>query len=306
LTNRGLLLATLGAAAALVAAPVAHALLAQEPVKTTRFYEQLPAAATDGSARYFAWTQNTRAHPRRNDAFLKRGPGARVKLNTRGHGYIGGIDPPLVVYQQVYHGQSNLKLYDANNHTRANPPPGVNSSDWEWEPSISGDWLLYGRQDNETTTQWVLLRSLSSSTEVVLDQGSGFRQAGQVNGDYAVWTRCDATCDVVRHQISTVSETLLQEPATTTYQYGAAVTSTGVVYVARSGKACGSHVRIVRYFGTGDPAQGTVVASLGSGRDFGSAYARENGDGTVDVFYDRYRCAGGADIYRIRDPAPGP
>jgi hypothetical protein len=276
-------------------------------VRTTRFYEQLPAAATEGSVRYFAWTQNTRAHPRRNDAFLKRGSEPRVKLNMRGHGYIGGIDPPVVVYQKVYHGQSNLKIYDADTHTRASPPAGVNTSDWEWEPSISGDWLLYGRQDNESNTQWVLLRSLSSPTEVQLDAGSGFRQAGQVSGDYAVWTRCDATCDVVRRRISTSSDTPLQEPAATTYQYGAAVTSTGIVYVARSGKACGSNVRIVRYFGTGDPAQGTVVASLGSGRDLWSAYARKNGDGSVDVFYDRYRCSGGVgDIYRVRDPAPGP
>jgi hypothetical protein len=300
-----LVFATVGA---LVAAPVAYALLAQQPVKTTRLYEQLPAAQTASGVRYFAWTQNTVAHPRRNDAFLKRGAEVRVKLNTVGHGYLGGIDAPLVVYQQVYRGQSNIKIYDADTHARSNPPTGVNTSDWEWEPSISGDWLLYGRQDNQTDTQWVYLRSLTSTTEVELDEGLTFRQAGQVNGDYAVWTRCDGACDVVRRRISTTTVTVLPKPATTTYQYGAAVTSTGVVYVARSGRGCGSGgVKIVRYFGPSDPANGTVIAALGSGTDMWSGYARENADGSVDVFYDRYGCRSNVgDIYRVRDPAPGP
>jgi hypothetical protein len=126
-----------------------------------------------------------------------------------------------------------------------------------------------------------------------------------VNGDYAVWTRCDGACEVVRREITAAADTVLPEPATTTYQYGAAVTSTGVVYVARSGRGCGSGVRIVRYFGPSDPATGTVIASLGTGRDLWSAYARENSDGSVDVFYDRYGCRSNVgDIYRIRDQAP--
>ena len=298
----------ISAAAALVAAPVAYALLAQQPVRTSRLYEQLPAAQTASGVNYFAWTQNSVAHPRRNDALLRRGAEARVKLNAVGHGYLGGIDAPLVVYQQVYRGQSNIKIYNADTHVRSNPPDGVNTSDWEWEPSISGDWVLYGRQDNETNTQWIYLRSLSSMIEFKLDEGFTFRQAGQVNGDYAVWTRCDGSCDVVRRQISNTTDTVLPKPATTTYQYAAAVTSTGVVYLARSGRGCGSGgVKIVRYLGTGDPATGTVIAALGAGRDMSSAYARENASGSVDVFYDRYGCRSNVgDIFRVRDPAPGP
>jgi hypothetical protein len=303
--RRGLLLTTI--LVALAAAPVAYALLAQQPVKTSRFYEQAPAAAWDGNVSYFAWTQNTRAHPRRNDAFLKRGSQALVKLNTVGNGYLGGIDPPFVAYQQIASGNSNLKIYNADTHVRSNPPTGVNTSDWEWEPSISGDWLLYGRQDIETDAQWVLLRSLSSPTEIVLDEGFTFRQAGQVNGNYAVWSRCDVTCDVLRRDIGGATTITLPEPSATTYQYAAAVASTGVTYVARSGKNCDSSSTIVRYFGSGDPAEGTVVADLGADRYFDSAYVRENGDGSIDVFYDRYRCSSGVgDIYRIHDPAPGP
>ena len=160
----------------------------------------------------------------------------------------------------------------------------------------------------DDTTQYVILHSLTTPTEVILDQGRRFRHAGQVNGDFAAWTRCTkTTCNVVRRQISTVTDTVLQKPSTR-YQYGGAVTETGIVYVARSGPKCGANVKVVRYFGATDPAGGTIVADLGAnGRDFWSAYARDNDDGSVDVFYDRYLCGKTtSDIYRIHDPHPGP
>jgi hypothetical protein len=291
----------------LIAAPVAYALLSQQGVKTTRLYEQYPAAAVDGGTNYFAWSQNSRAHPNHSDAYLKRGSQPRVKLNTKGRGYLGGIDPPVVVYQQVVGDNSSLKFYNANTHARTNPPAGVNTSDWEWEPSISGDWLLFGRSSSTSSDERVILRSLTTPTEVTLDQSFSFRDPGQVNGDYAVWIRCDASCDIVRREISTVTDTVLQEPSATTYQYGAGVTSTGIVYTARSGKTCGN-AKIVRYFGVSDPAGGTVVADLPNNQDIDNGYARENADGSVDFFYNRYLCSNNsvADIYRVRDPHPGP
>jgi hypothetical protein len=302
--RRGLVIVVI--AAALVAVPAAGALLSQQGVKTTGLYEQVPAAETDGSTQYFAWSQNSRAHRAHFNAFLTRTGDSRVKLNVKGEGYVGGIDPPVVVYQQVVNGQSNLKLYNAVTQARTGPPAGVNTLDWEWEPSISGDWLIFGRQTN--TTHFVILRSLTTPTEFILDQGPRFRHAGQVNGDFAAWTRCTrTTCNVVRKQISTDTNTVLSKPSTK-YQYGGAVTSTGIVYVARSGPKCGADVKMVRYFGATDPAEGTIVADLGtSGRDFWSAYARDNVDGSVDVFYDRYLCGKStSDIYSVHDPHPGP
>jgi hypothetical protein len=302
--HRGLLI--VAAIVALVVVPTAYALLSQQGVKTTRLYEQVPAAATDGATDYFAWSQNSRAHRNRFNAYLTRTGEARVKLNSKGNGFLGGIDPPTVAYQQVVKGNSNIKLYDADLQTRSNPPASVNTGDWEWEPSISGDWLLFGRQTS--SSQFVILRSLTTATEIILDQGPRFRHAGQVNGDYAAWTRCNrTTCNVVRRQISTVSDTVLSKP-TRKLQYGAAVTGGGIVYAARSGAKCGADTKIVRYFGVGDPAGGTIVADLGvTGRDLWSAYARDNDDGSVDVFYDRYVCGKStSDIYRINDPHPGP
>jgi len=301
--RRGLFLVAV--VAALLAVPTAFAVLSQHGVKTSGRYEELPAAETDGTTQYFAWTQNSRSHRNHFDAFLTRTGDSRVKLNVKGEAFIGGIDPPTIAYQQVANGQSNLKLYNADTQMRSNPPAGVNTADWEWEPSISGDWLFFARQTS--STQFVILHSLTTPTEVILDQGPRFRHAGQVNGDFAAWTRCTkTTCNVVRRQISAVSDTVLQKPSTK-YQYGGAVTSTGIVYVARSGPKCGADVKVVRYFGATDPAGGTIVADLGpNGRDFWSAYARDNDDGSVDVFYDRYLCGKtSSDIYRLHGPHPG-
>ena len=306
--RRGLVI-TSAVLLALVASGTAYALLTQQGVKTTRLYEQLPAAAVDGSVKYFAWTQNSRADIGHSDAFLTRTGDARIKLNPSGRGFVGGIDPPMVAYQQVTRGQSNIKLYNADTHARTSPPADVNTDNWEWEPSISGDWLLFGRQNPDTKKEWVVLHSLSSATQVVLDSGVGFRHPDQVSGDFAVWTRCTPTCDVYRRQISNSTDLIMPKPRPGQSQYGAAVTSTGIVYAARGGSSkCSAATRIVRFFGASDPPTGTVVAELGSGRYLWSAYARENGDGSVDVFYDRLYCAklGAADIYRVHDPHPGP
>jgi hypothetical protein len=303
--RRGLFVVAL--LAALASAGVANALLGQHGVKTTKLFERYPAAAVDGGVNYFAWSQNSRANPNHTDALLKRGGQSVVKLNSKGFGYLGGIDPPMVVYQQVASGNSNIKLYNAATKARSDPPAGVNTADWEWEPDVSGNWLLFGRLANEVEDHTIILRSLTTSEERTLDESFSYRRPGQVNGDYVVWTRCDTTCDIVRYQISSSTTIVLTEPSATTYQYAPAVTSTGIVYTVRGGKACGK-AKIVRYFGNGDPVQGTVVADLPDNQDIGSAYARENADGSADYFYDRYLCDNNtvADIYRIRDPHPGP
>jgi len=58
--RRGLFLVAV--VAALLAVPAAFAVLNQHGVKTSGRYEELPAAETDGTTQYFAWTQNSRSH----------------------------------------------------------------------------------------------------------------------------------------------------------------------------------------------------------------------------------------------------
>lgn len=172
--RRGLFI--VAAVAALVVVPAAFALLSQHGVKATGLYEQLPAAETDGTTQYFAWTQNSRSHRNHFDAFLTRTGDPRVKLNATGEGFIGGIDPPNVVYQQVRNGRSNLKLYNADTQARTVPPAGVNTAAWEWEPSISGDWLFFARQTR--SMQFVILHSLTTPTKIILRPGAALPPRG--------------------------------------------------------------------------------------------------------------------------------
>jgi hypothetical protein len=312
--RRGFLLVAV-TAVVLGGAGVAHALLTPQGVKTSRAQELTPAAdfTATGTA-LLGWSQTTRAHPRRFDAFFQQAGHARVKLNTRGHGFLGGIEEPLVIYQQVVRDESAVRVYDFGTGMRS-APTGVNSADWDWAPDISDDWILFGRDDDQSHDQWVLLQSRSQPTQLVLETihlNNEQLYPGQVNGNFVVWTYCGLECDVRKWEIpadptqgDVVPETL-QKAAT--HQYAAAVTSTGVVYLVRSGDGCGVTLRVVR-FGPTDPAEGTVIASIPAGKDVGGdgGYVRERADGSVEFFFDRVDCSSGRwDIYKVVDPPPGP
>jgi hypothetical protein len=299
---------------------VASALLTPQGVRTSRAQEFTPAAdyAPSGTP-LFAWSQNSRAHPNRFNAFFKRGSHTLVKLNTSGRGFLGGIDPPLVVYQQVKNNESNVRLFNYQTGVRSGPPQGVNSADWDWAPSISGDWITFGRDDDESNDQWVLLESWSQLTQLQLETIGLNREQlypGQVNGNFVVWTYCGLECDVRKWEIPSdhiptqdeVVPVTLPKAATATDQYAAAVTSTGTVYLVRSGDGCGLKLRIVR-FGPSDPPEGTVIASIPGGKDVhgDGGYVRERSNGTVEYFFDRVDCSSGRlDIYKVTDPPPGP
>lgn len=311
--GRGLL--AVGIVVILVAAPLGFAaVLSEKPVFASKKNERNPAAARDtGGTDVWAFTRNRTGHPNRYDAYAKVGTTAAIKLNTSGQGWTGGIDYPTVVYQRINSGRSNLFLYDLSTGLRPPSPPGVNTSKWEWHPTISGDWLLFNRDNNATPTRRVVLHNRTTNEErllSVVSNGSHYVRADQVNGDWATYTRCVPRCNVIRYQISSNTRTRLPKPATgpPRDQYAGSVTSTGAVYLLRSGLTCGSRVRIVRYDpNRGDPAAGTVVAALPAGRDVLFSHARENADGSVDVFYDRATCSTERwDIYKVTDPAPTP
>ena len=206
----------------------------------------------------------------------------------------------------MVNGHSNLFVYNVDDATRA-APAGVNTSRWEWGPTMSGNWVLFGRANNDGTTERVILHNVMTSEDRLLTRvhrRAYAVAAGQVTGGWAVYVRCAPVCNVIRYDILGPTKLVLPKPATSPprYQYAAGVTASGVVYVARSGPKCGSNAKIVRYFGASDPANGTVVAALPKGLDVFDIYARDNGDGSTDVLYDRVSCsAGGWDIYKVRD-----
>lgn len=294
----------------LACAPPASALLLEQPVRATRLNEVTPAADFGpGGFDYVAWAQSRPRRPNVYDAYVQRDGDPRLKLNAVGRALVGGIDYPTVAYQQIYRGRSDVKLFDLATMTRSNPPRGVNTRRWEYPGGISGHWLLLGRDDTVGPTRRVLLYDLASGSAVLLasvTRPAHYLDAGQVTGDYVAWTKCTPVCNVFRRDIAATATTRFAKPRTNPprWQYAASVTSDGTVYAARSGRGCGTFVKIVR-FGVGDPATGTVIAALPRGVDIQYTYAREKPDGSVEVFYDRGRCpAGRFNIYQVTDPGP--
>ena len=96
---------------------------------------------------FLAWQQNSRKHPGQYDVLARPITGGDAfKVNAPDtNGANGGIDGDLLVYQQYERGRSDLKFFDLRTKERTSPPAGVNTRRWEYWPSMSGQWLLFGR-----------------------------------------------------------------------------------------------------------------------------------------------------------------
>jgi hypothetical protein len=268
-------------------------------VRATRAQEAIPSA----DAEHLAWSQATRRSPR-YQLYMQRSGEPRVRVNrARTQGFSGGFDGETFVYQETRGTQSNLQFYDVASGGRSAPPAGVNTRRWEWHPTLSGDWLLFGRSNSAARVDLVLLRNLATGETRRLGRLRWGRRTiaepGQVNGNYAVWYRCTPACDVFLYDIAAGTTTRIPNP-NRRQQYDPSVTSDGTVYFVRSGRGCGASVRLVRH-PIGGPSK--VLATLGSGRDSFHTYALENDDGTTSLFFDRVRCSTGAfDVLKLIDP----
>ena len=149
--------------------------------------------------RFLAWQQNTRRDPNHYDVFARSiDGGSRFKVNARGtNGANGGIQDDVLVYQQFEGARSDLRFFDLDARDRSSPPRGVNTSQWEYWPSMSQDKLLFGRLADNGNRRIVLF-DLKTRDAKVLDKLRGrgsFLAPGQVNGDWATWSRCPAGDD---------------------------------------------------------------------------------------------------------------
>jgi hypothetical protein len=279
--------------------------LAQIGVRTTRAYEAFPSAGP----MHFAWAQ----WPRRNGRFwalyIRRTGESRVRVNPlRTDGYSGGFEGKRFVYQQTRgRGErrtSDLKIFNLARKTRRNPPAGVNTRQWEWHPTISGSWLLFGRRSWAARADFVILRSLVTGRSIVLDRlrwsRRGFAEPGQINGRYAVWYRCAPRCNVFRYDIATRAKSMIPNPSRR-HQYDPSVTDDGTVYFVTSGNGCGLSVRLERR----PPAGPTkTLTSLRPGWDSSHTFALETSNGTTDFFFERVQCRTPAaqDVLKVIDP----
>jgi hypothetical protein len=184
-------------------------------------------------------------------------------------------------------------MMDVVSHVKS-APAGINTSRWEWHPTVSGDWILFGRERLDRGRWRVFLHNTSTDQTIPLADVLGKptqADPGQVSGDYAVWDRCaHHVCNVYRYQISTGQTTKIPNTLTGQIQHYPSVTSTGVVYFAHSGDGCVRNVKLVEWI-EGQPLN--VLVEFAPGRDVTSTTQTvpDQVSGT-DVYFDKYTCHG--------------
>ncbi len=101
---------------------------------------------------FLAWQQNTRRNPNDYNVYARElgGGGGTFRVNPRRvNAANGDIDGDVLVYQQFRAGDSKLKLFDLADRSHSNLPSEANSRNWEYWPSYSGDFVLFGRLFDE-------------------------------------------------------------------------------------------------------------------------------------------------------------
>jgi hypothetical protein len=284
------------AALALPAAATAKP-LTQTPLRTNPppVNEQSPSAAPG----YFAWVQNSRSHPHLFSLYAQHNGRTRFRVNPAGTqaGAGTGIDGTTLVYTQRHRAKFSIMLFDLQTKHRFAPPAGVNTPNIEDEPTISGDWLLFHRQNRVLApgrpSAEVILRNLhtgATRTLATVPQG-GFLEAGQVNGDWAVFTRSanGTRFNVWLYQISTKALTLVPNPRDKVHS-SAAVNPFGTVYFEESGSRCGSNATVEVY-----PVGGPMITAgtLRPGIDMFHPFLFEHGS-TDSFLFAKLHCTGGA------------
>jgi hypothetical protein len=254
---------------------IAVASITPTPVKTTTRDEVGPAASGD----WFAWSKSRERATSPFDLFVQHTGDRAFKVNPKGtQAYAGGIDGTMLVYQ-LLRGQlviqSDLRLFDLGTRRRLGLPAGVNTGSWECCGTISGRWILFSRGHSYSRdTQLILLRNLVTGEQRVLDRlrnRKGLLSAGQLNGTFAVWTRCNPypRCQIVRYDVATAAATPLPIAAGKV-AYSPSVNPLGTAYYLRSIKGCGKSVELVKQSLTGAPE---VLTAFPKGRDGDITYA---------------------------------
>jgi hypothetical protein len=283
------------------------------PVKATSRSEASPAANQD----WFAWAKSRSPGVSPYDVWAQHGSDPAFKVNANNtQGYPGGIDGSRLVYQQIFDiDAADLRLYDLATRRHIPLPREVNTKRWECCATLSRDWLLFTRGSPETRQlQLVLLRNLVTGKQRVLDHLRSLRgvlSAGQVNGNYAVWSRCNPypSCKILRYDIAAGTTKALPVPRGKV-AYAPSVGPNGTIYYLRSRAGCGKSVVLVKQRLLGGPE---VLLSFPPKLDADVTYAffpnqvqLQPGDTvTARIYFDRSSCrTKRSDIYRIDDVEP--
>jgi hypothetical protein len=278
------------------------------PVLTGSKRDVYPAA-TPGET-VLGFSRNADGKPNHFDAYIRKTGLPAVKVNLRGQGFAGGLDGTTFVFQSLYRGRSDLRLYNTATEQISSPSAKVNTDRWEWRPTISGNHLLFSRfnPDAAGITDRILLANTATDEVTVVDKQERnkprYLVAGQVSGNWATWESQlaqTATANVRLYNIVSGNRQILPLRSGRV-QYAPSVNANGDVFYIRSKPGCGRSVVLRAH-----PRGGTdaVVTALPAGFDVFKTYAVDNpgaGTGTT-VYYDLYNCTTGAlDIYKVSVP----
>jgi hypothetical protein len=259
-----------------------------------------------GGSGYVGWSQDSVRDLNHYDLYLRTPDGRTVKVNPAGtQAFGGGIDGNTMVYEQFTKRNDDLWIVDLTTMAQTRLAPTVTSSP-EWEPTISGDWILFARTTSRSTLVLLYNRATGEVRQLAsLTAAHQYVYPGQVNGNYAVWTRCPpspATCDVYRYDIALKTKTLM--PRSGQNLFGASVTAAGTAYYGREGFGCGAGVELAKTTLAGSTF---VVYTFPGGADMGATYAvtmvPQPGDAELTrVYFERITCRGSRyDAYSIDD-----
>ena len=294
-SSRALLAGTILTAAIATAGTAFAAVTNPVPVRTNPGDEY--AYKVSGSTAI--WYQNSPTNRNHYNAYIQTSSGLK-QMNAPGTvGVAGGIDGTTVIFQQIG-SFSRLIRYNIATNTRTVLGSGFNApNSAQYTPSVSGNWVLFGRQTGARQT--VLLRNLSTGEQRTLATTNNQKLnliPGQVNGDWAVWMLYGPTSSTVyRYQISThTGGKLLNTLPPAKFEYSPVVASDGTAYYMHAGARCGDHARLVMH-GVGQPE--TALRTFSQGIDANNTFATAGTSGT-DIYFARLTCkTGRTDIYKV-------
>ena len=263
------------------------------------------------SADYFAWSANSETSPGQWNTYVRPiGGGPATRLNPDGTQSDNfGIDDSTVVYTVFNGSNDNLHMYDASTQTHSGLPQ-INTRLHEYQPSLSGDWLLFTRSKPDAW-QKVILFNLSTGERRLLARAPlphTILRTDQVSGDWVTFEHCRdhwasggtySNCNVFRYQISTQDVVKIPNPGLQQFEGG--VSQDGTVYFTRTGGAdmgvCGADAQIIRY-PVGGPE--VVIATLAAGFESDLNRATDEGDGSTTLYFVRIPCSSSSiGIYSI-------
>lgn len=220
--------------------------------------------------------------------------GPRVRFSKKGQTYLSqGNDRGRAVVQHLRFASrslgSDLELWQLAPKRKLSLPSGINTRGWEWGGALSGDWLLFQRGEFDARAKSIRLINLKTKAKRTVITARGRTtglEPGDLNGDFATFTKCAKRCTAYRYQLSTRKTTSLKPPKGAS-DYASAVLADGTLYFVRSRAGCGKGVQVLRL----DPGKTTPVqvAKVRAGRDVQKLDATQIA-GTRIVVYERYSC----------------